>query len=252
MKYYFLVSYLPDIHRDDKKLKIRLAELLSEKYLFTDKDLAEIDLLLLQGDLLQIEQILSGKDREVEYSLYGKEFWKEQLKSHKEIPEFLQEALDLLSSEGLTAKGLDRLHDAYFSYAIEATSSPLLKTFLSFQRDLRNVLVAVRARRKGLPPSEYLVGEGDVVDILSRSSSEDFGLGQHYPWMDRLLAAKEPSQIDEAVQAIVWETLDEMTQHLDFEFDVVLAYLLKLQILERNIAMSEDKGMEVVRQMEEL
>lgn len=252
MKYYFLVSYLPDIQRDDKKLKIRLSELLSEKYLFTEKDLAEIDLLLLQGDLLQIEQILSGKDREVEYSLYGKEFWKEQLKSHKEVPEFLQETLDGLSSEGLTAQGLDRLYNAYYIYAVEATSSPLLKAFLGFQKDLRNVLAAIRARRKGLSPSEYLVGEGDVVDVLTRSSAEDFGLGQQYPWMDRLLSAKEPPQIDEAVQAIVWETLDEMTQHLDFEFDVVLAYLLKLQILERNIAMSEDRGMEVVRQMEEL
>jgi hypothetical protein len=252
MKYYFLVSYLPEIQRDDKKLKIRLADLLSEKYLFTDKDLVEIELLLLAGDLLQIERILSGKDVDVEYCLYGKEFWKEQLKSPKDVPEFFQEALEGIASEGLTPKNLERLYEAYYNYAIEKSSSPLLMRFLSFEKDLRNIVAAIRARRKGLSPSEYLVGEGDLIEALSRSSAEDFGLAAEYPWIERLIAAGEPSDAENAIQTIIWDTLEEMTEHLDFEFDVVLAYLLRLQILERNLAMSEERGMDVVRQMEGL
>ncbi len=252
MKYYFLVSYLPEIQRDDKKLKVRLSDLLSEKYLFTEKDFSEIELLLLAGDLLLIERLLSGKEIEVEYSLYGREFWKEQLKSTKEVPEFLQEAFEGFNSEGLTPNNLERLYEAYYSHAIEQTSSPLLRKFLAFEKDLRNIVAAVRARRKGLPPSDYLVGETDLVDLLSRSSAEDFGLTSEYPWIERLIAAQEPGDTEDAIQAIIWETLDEMTEHLDFDFDVVLAYLLKLQILERNLAMNEERGMDIVRQMEEL
>ncbi|NCO59229.1 MAG: hypothetical protein COZ70_12725 [Deltaproteobacteria bacterium CG_4_8_14_3_um_filter_51_11] len=252
MKYYFLVSYLPEILRDDKKLKVRLSDLLSEKYLFTEKDFAEIELLLLAGDLLQIERLLSGKEVDVEYCLYGKEFWREQLKSPKEVPEFMREAFEVFLSEGLTPRNLEQLFEAYYSYAIEKTSSTLMRNFLSFERDLRNVIAAVRAKRKGLPPSDYTVGENDLVDLLNRSTADDFGLSSEYPWIEKLIAALEPGDTEDAIQAIVWETLDEITEHLDFDFDVVLAYLLKLQIVERNLAMSEERGMDIVRQMEEL
>jgi hypothetical protein len=246
------VSYLPEIQRDDKKLKVRLSDLLSEKYMFTEKDFSEIELLLLAGDLLQIERLLSGKEVDVEYCLYSREFWKEQLKSPKEAPEFMLEAFENFTSEGLTPRNLEQLFEAYYSYAIEKTSSPLLRKFLSFEKDLRNIVAAVRARRKGLPPADYLVGENDLIDFLTRSSAEDFVLASEYPWIEKLIAALEPGDTEDAIQAIIWETLDEMTEHLDFDFDVVLAYLLKLQILERNLAMSEERGMDIVRQMEEL
>jgi len=252
MKYYFLVSFLPEIHRDDKKLKLRLSDLLSEKYLFTDRDWSEIELVLLRGDLLQIERLLSGKDVEVEYTLYGRDFWKEQLKSPKEVPEFFAEAFDAFVSEGLSPANLERLYQAYYSYALERTSSPFLRAYLSFEKDVRNIVAAIRARRKGLPPSDNIVGEGDLVDNLSRSTAEDFGLSADYPWIEKLITAREPVETEEAIEQIVWDTLDEMTEHIDFDFDVVLAYLVRLHMLERNLALSGERGQDVVRQLEGL
>jgi hypothetical protein len=252
MKYYFLVSYLPEIQRDDKKLKLRLADLLAEKHLFAESDWAQIELLLLAGDVLQIEMLLSGKERTVEYSLFGRDFWREQVKSPKEVPEFLAAAFEAVASEGLSPKTLEQFYDAYYAYALERTSSRLLRAYLAFQKDLRNIMAALRARKKGLPPAEHLVGEGDLVDVLSRSTAEDFGLAAEYPWIERLISTQAPVEIEEALQQIVWDTLDEMTEHMDVEFDAVLAYLLKLHSLERNLALSEEKGMDVVRHLEEL
>src|SRR3989339_1959424 len=99
MKYYFLVAYLPEIHRDDKKLKIRFADLLSEKNHITEQDWKQVELLLLAGDLLQIERLLRGKSVEVEYSLYGMGFWMEQLKSPKDVPEFMAEPFESIAAE---------------------------------------------------------------------------------------------------------------------------------------------------------
>jgi hypothetical protein len=252
MKYYFLVSYLPELQRDDKKLKYRLADLLAERFHIAQEDRDDVELILLQGDILQIERLLSGKETEVEFTLYGREFWKDQLKSPREVPGWLSEFFESLASEGFSPRGLDRLYQAYFEFAVQKAFNPFLRTYLNFDRDLRNILTAVRARRKGLPPFEYLVGEGDLADALGRSSAEDFGLTNDYPWIDQVVNAKTPQDLEETVQRIVWETIDEMIEPNHFEFDVILAYLLKVQILERNLALSEEQGLDIVRRLAEL
>jgi vacuolar-type H+-ATPase subunit C/Vma6 len=252
MKYYFLISYLPEIHRDDKKLRFRVFDLLAEKVYFSEEDWAQIELVLLANDVLQVERLLSGKEVATDYQQFGREFWKEQIKSHKEVPEYFAEVFDLLLLEGVSPKNLNFLYEAYYHHAIENASSPLLRKYLNFEKDLRNIITAIRARRKGFSPASYLVGEGEIVELLSRSTAEDFGLGPEYPWVERLNAAKEPVDMEETIEQIIWETLDEMTEQMDFNFDVILAYLLKLQRLERNLALSEEQGMEIVKQMEEL
>jgi len=253
MKYYFLISYLPEIQRDDKKLKYGLTDLLGEKFHIAPKEWEEVELILLKGDILLIEKLLSGKEEEeAEFTVYSREFWKDQIKSPKEVPEWLTEFFESLPSQGFSQQNVDHLYRAYFDYAIQKASTPFLRAYLTFERDLRNILAAVRARRQGTSPSDYLVGEGDVVDLLGRSSAEDFGLSKDYPWIDRILEAKSPQDMEETVQQIVWETIDEMTEHNQFEFDVVLAYLLKLQILERELGLSEEGGLEIVRKLEEL
>jgi len=252
MKYYFLISYLPEIHRDDKKLRLRVSDLLSDRFHFAEEDWAQIELVLLGGDLLQIEGLLSGKEMAVDYQLFGREFWQEQIKSPKEVPEYLGGGLDLLIVDGLSPANLNLLYESYYAYAVERASGTFLPAYLRFEKDLRNIVAAIRARRKGLAPADHLVGEGEIVDALGRSTAEDFGLGSEYPFIERLIAAKEPVETQETIEQIIWETLDEMTEHTDFDFDVILAYLLKLRLLERNLALSEEQGMEVVRQLEEL
>jgi len=252
MKYYFLVSYFPEIHLEDRKVKYRLADLLAEQFHIDARDWEDVEIILLKGDMLQIEKLLSGKDREVEFSLYGRDFWKDQIKSPKDAPEWLSEFFESLATEGFSPQSLHRLYRVYFDFAVGKASSLFLRSYLAFERDLRNILAAVRARKKGLPPSEYLVGESDAVDLLGRSSAEDFGLGKDYPWIDRILEANKPHDVEETVQRILWEAIDEMTEPDHFEFDVVLAYLLKLQILERSIGLSEEQGLDLVKRLEEL
>jgi hypothetical protein len=252
MKYYFLVSFLPDIHRDDKKLKLRLADLLAEKYLFTGKDWAEIEWILLAGDVLQIERLWAGKEVEVEYSLYGMDFWKEQIRSPKDIPDFFEDALNTFVMDGPSPKAVEQLYEAYFTHAIERSASRFLRSYLAFEKDLRNIITAIRARKKGLPPFDHVLGEGDLVDFLGRSTAEDFGLLAEYPWIEELMASWEPLQTEDTIQKILWGTIDEMAAPMRFEFDVVLAYLLKLHILEQNLALSDEGGKEIIRQLEEL
>jgi len=251
MKYYFLVTYLPEIQRDDKKVKLRFADLLAEREYMAPEDWRQIELVLLAGDFLLLEKLLSGKDAEVEHSIYEKEFWKEQVKAPKEVPDYLEEFLQTIAEEqSFGPDEVNQLHRIYYDHAIQAASNPFLKEYLAFEMLLRNVLAAIRARRKGLPPSDHVLGEGEIVEQLGRASAEDFGLGQEIPWIERLLEARDPLQLEDTIEQILWDYLDEQTTQVYFDFEVILAYLLKLQLLEKRLALSEERGMEIVRHLE--
>ena len=60
MKYYFLASYLPEIHRDDIKIRVSLGDLLEERFHIPEPDWKEIELVLLGRDVLVLEKLLSA------------------------------------------------------------------------------------------------------------------------------------------------------------------------------------------------
>jgi len=253
MKYYFLVTYLPEIHRDDRKLKLRFADLLAEREHIAPADWREIELLLLAGDRFLLERLLAGKDAEIEHAYYGKEFWKEQIKSPKEVPAFLEEYLKSVTSGGPFGPAeVNTLYGLFYDQIEQRASTALLRDYFRFEKNLRNILAAIRARKLGQPPADHLVGSGELVEQLGRSSADDFSLGQENPWIERLLDVRDPLQLEEAVEQILWEYVEKRIQRKNFEFEVVLAYLLKLQFLEKRLALSEERGMEIVRELEGL
>jgi hypothetical protein len=249
MKYYFLASYLPEILRDDIKIRVSLGDLLEERFHIPEPDWKEIELVLLGRDVLVLEKLLSGKTVSISHSLFSVEFWQDQIKSPKEGPEFV---LDFLRSTDLRSVGfkeIDRLYAGYFLHALGTTANEFVRDYFIFQQNLRNVVAALRARQKGLDSSEYLIGEGEVVNILSSSTAEDFGLSLEFPWIESLIKAETPHERQAMVEQIQWDYLDEHAGPDPFDFRVIFAYLLKLEILERQLALSEDKGMEIVRRL---
>jgi len=253
MKYYFLVTLLPDIQRDDRKITLGFADLLGEKRFIAPDDWREVERLLLARDVLLLEKLLGGKDPDLEPTLHGKEFWQEQIRAPREGPEFIQDFLRRHAGErSLGPEDVDRLWAGYYDHVVRNTDSPLLRDHFRFERLLRNVLAAVRARRRGLDPSDHVLGEDEVAERLGRSGAEDFGLGREYPWVERLTETRDPLELEDAVEGILWDHLDERTRRHTFEFEVVLAHLLKLRLLEKRLALSEERGMEIVSSLEEV
>ena len=249
MKYYFLASYLPDIQRDDTKIRVSLSDLLEERFHIPPGDWKEIELILLGRDIFIIERLLSGKSVSIEYSLFDVEFWRDQIKSPKEGPEFLLDFLTSTDAESFGPAESDRLYSAYYDYVLATTKNDFLRAYFLFERNLKNILSALRARQLGLDPSEHVVGEEELVETLGRSSAEDFGLGSDYPWIEDLLKADEPHHRQDVIEQILWDFLSEYGDQDPFDFSFILAYLLKVQILHRRMALDEEKGMEKVRRL---
>lgn len=250
MKYYFMSGYLPEVNREDLKLKVTLGDLIDEKFHFDPSDWKEVELLLLGKDIFIIEKLLAGKPASTIDSLYGVEFWKDQIKSPKEGPDFIIDYLQTREEGRLKARDADRLYAAYYDYVLEQTQNDLVNQYALFERNLRNILAALRARQKGLVVADHLVGESDVVDELGRSSAEDFGISGEFPWIEELLSIDSPTQGQEVIERIRWDFLDERSATDQFHFNFILTYLLKLQILEKRLELSAEVGMAKVRQLE--
>ncbi|OQX22963.1 MAG: hypothetical protein BWK80_28415 [Desulfobacteraceae bacterium IS3] len=255
MKYYFLAGYLPELQRDDRKIKVRLTELLEH---IEAEDLQEVDLILLGQDVFIVEKLLSDKAVTAQHALFDAEFWKEQIKSPQEGPEFilnfLRESQD--SSESFSPKSAERLYGAFYDHVLSETRNGLIRGYFGFERDLRNILAAVRARKKGLDPGEHLVAgvisseSDELTDTLCSSNAEDFGLGKDYPWVESLIAEAYPPKRQEMIEQILWNYLDENTGDDPFHFNSILSYLLKVQMLEKRLALSEEQGSAKVRKLE--
>lgn len=128
-----------------------------------------------------------------------------------------------------------------------------LREWSAFDRNLRNVGAALAARRLGLPVSDALVGEGYIVDALSRSAAADFGLRGEVSYVDTMVAAMSEGgniiEKERAVDRLRWQMADELTLFNYFDIDKVLAYLVKVGILERWTALDAGRGGEILAGM---
>jgi len=251
MRYYFLAGYLPELHIDDRKIKFGITELKGEQYI-PPRDWREIELILMGNDVFMIEKLLSGKSFAVKNSVYEAEFWREQIKDPQEGPEFILNFLrEFKAGEGnFGPREADRLYGAYYDYVSTKSSSKFLRQYFEFDRNLRNVMAAIRARQKGLSPSDVLSGNNELVETLSRSSAEDFGLTEDYPWVESLMTAEHPLRRQEVIGQILWNLMDEIAGDDPFHFNSILSYALRLQMLEKRLALSEEEGMAKVRRLE--
>lgn len=251
MKYYFLATYLPELAREDKRVRLGLADVLADRGLLAPEDWREVELVCLARDVLMVERLLAGRPAAMPDAVYDLDFWREQVKSPNEGPEFMQAFLRVHAGGEFGPRQVDQLWAAYYEHVLAVSRNPLLKAWAGFERDLRNLLAALRARRQGLNVADHLVGDSDLAASLARANAEDFGLGREYPWLERVLAAKDPLEMQALVDQIQWDFLEQNTGADPFAFEAILAYLLKLMMVERRLALDEEAGMAMVRQLEE-
>ena len=249
MKYYFLVSFLPEIHWDDRRLGFEAGDLLAETWHFAPRDRSEIDLVRLGHDVAVLERLLAGREPFPGFPLNDHEFWREAVKTPAGAPDWIRDWLDAHSGDFAPADA-ETLAGVYYDHVLARSRSPFLKAYFRFERDMRNILAAWRSRRLGRPEDAHLVGEGDLVEQLGRSKNEDFGLARDYAWIERLLAARDPGEIADTVDRVLWEWVDGHQGRDPFAFDMVLAYFIKARLLGQRLERDPEAGSRIIRTWE--
>lgn len=247
MKYFFLLSWLPELTRDQTKLAVTLPDLAAERFHVDSEDWSEIERVLIRGDIFILEKLLEEKSPTVEFSLYDASFWQEELKTVADAPPWLAEILETFEPGAPAVPKIEALYEAYYRHVLTSSKNEFLRNFVRLDMEMRNFQAGRRARMLGRPPATAVIGESEAAEAAAASSAEDFGLAREHPWVEKLLPLRGPLEIEEGREGIMWDFLEEKPGSDPFAFESLLTYIFKLHILERRLSRSKERGLAMIR-----
>ena len=144
------------------------------------------------------------------------------------------------------------LFEAYYA-DLAASKSSFLRGWGEFDRTLRNIAAAVAAREAGRSIKDVVIGGGEVVEQLSRSSAVDFGLRGELQYIDAVIAAvsDEPNIVEKErkIDAIRWSEAEDIAAYDYFNINYLLSYLVKVNIVARWTLLSPKVGREMLNKL---
>lgn len=256
--YYFLISGLPDISFDSTKYSITACQFFSD----IEEQVSSLDAHYLRSTRFSYdnENLIALLDkRNNKFDTRGN-FSSEELdsgiKNPEQLPEYMKLFLDSYHSGKALFHGLtivDQLAWVFYDEMLNQKNKFLCEWF-TFDRDLRNCIAAINFRNsqngtfsgvKSLIDS-VLVGRNEITDSIIRSKQVDFGLGTMVPWIDELIAASASQLVEyeKFIDRLRWSKLDELTVISGFTIDTILAFVIKLFMVERWRSLDAKTGKE--------
>lgn len=263
MNYYCLVAGLPDIHAEDNKgLPSPLAFREELEQELKPRDLEMLRLLNARHDNANLLSLLRSRDAALNPlgNLTAAD-WEQLLALMQEtdtprdtrilpyINTFYQEILNDELDEKVSKE--DYLAGLYYDFALK-TDNEFLHGWFTFNLDLTNILLAITCRKYHLDTKHYVIGNNEVAKMLRVSNARDFGLTGTFDQLEAVIRISEESDLAERekkIDALKWAWLDEHVFFHYFSAERVLAYALKLEMLDRWRMLSVDKGTEVFRKL---
>lgn len=253
--YYCLIAGLPEISPDDKKLSLSVRELRAylSDYL-TKKEIDTIDLFFLPNDNAQIIRLLQKQEPDLSLqTVFTAEQLEDEIQDPMFAPSYIKEyLLDLQKEDREVTIRLPEveLSERYWNFML-SQKERLVKKYAEFSLNIKNLITALNCRKYHLEIDKEVIGDSYFTKQLKTSRAKDFELSDNYPYVDTVLALfdKDAAEREYKIDMLYWEFLDEETGHKYFTFDNVIAFTLKLMILERWSKMTTEQGKSIFREL---
>lgn len=256
--YQYLVAGLPELMLDDKKLSLGMyafQEELENNLDSSDWQLAQ--LLFLTHDNKNVLNMLEEKQEDFdELGIFSKEAMDEMLASKdlqvfEEMPLSFEDYMCHFIACFKQAQDIfpqmnweDQLVNYYYQFA-QKKGNKFLKNWLQFDLNMRNLQAALNARKHQKDVAQKVADLSEFANYLLHSKAKDFNLSAEHAWVDTVIALYEESNLlnrEHEIDKIRWEMLDELTVFNYFSIEMVMAYLIKLDMVERWINLDKEKG----------
>lgn len=149
--------------------------------------------------------------------------------------------------------GLGRERVEWLYGKCDASRCKFLREWSRFDRNLRNVIAAHTARGKGIEIEGNLLGSGDIVEMLAKSSTADFSLRGELEYIDSLLSALDGKagfvEKERAIDVIRWNKAEALAEFDSFGMPTILSYLVKISIIHRWEALDPAVGREMYERL---
>ncbi len=261
--YYCLMAGLPDLNLNDAKPACRLEQMKEDcEEVLTTKDRKLMTFFYLKWDCMNIVRLLKNPEAETEtLGNFSDEQYQDLLTSARELnfnvhryPAFMSEFVRNYpfnrEKKGFFAE--DAMLREYLEYVIKNCPNKLMKEWCRITMDINNILTAMIARRQGWNVGDYIQGENEVTELIRTNSTKDFNLSLEFDYVKELmLIVDEPDPVkkEKRIDAFKWVWLDDQTFFEPFSVEALLAYLCKLEMLERWEKLDTESGKEAFRQI---
>lgn len=254
MEYFYLVASLPKLNttelnaeKDIENIKNHIQDQLEEK------DQLQFKYLLYKNDNKNLLHILRKKEGYKEEPYFN--FHKPNYFSYQELeagingdhplPGYMK--LFLRKYNGYEGRNFENeIIQLYYNEAID-NCGIFLGDYFQFKKNLKNIVSAINAKLFQYPLYDSLVGSGFVVDSIMKSNSADFGLGNHYPFIEEIVGMIRKNTISDMEKYLDQVLLNYLNSHTPispFSEDAIFLYFIKLMIGNRWLLLDEDSGRE--------
>ncbi|MBP6976707.1 MAG: DUF2764 family protein [Bacteroidales bacterium] len=253
--YYYLVAGLPELFMEQNKRPFDLAAFKAElrEFLHPD-DFSLVEVLFLPYDHLNLLSLLQKKNTPFHpLGKFSADELEEEIREPLAVPSYFKNFIERFREEADTPQDQtweNQLTELYYDHA-SSCSNPFIRTWFGFEKNLRNILTAYTCRKFGMAADHELVGQGEFVESLKKSQARDFGLSGEVDFMDRLLSILDNPNLferEKGLDLLRWNYLDELNTFHYFTIEVILAYVIKLLIIERWLILDRSTGEQLFRQ----
>ncbi len=262
-EYHCLVAGLPDIFFDDAKLSVSMLEfkaLLTEELHPDDYELIKLFfyrydneniLLRLKDESASINPLgnLTPEDIDELFIMVKEGSYSD----NEHIPEYLGRFIEAYRlEEPLSEKMWEiQLSELYFEFLSKSKNNFISKWF-AFEKNLSNIITAANCRKYDYSAKEQLIGEGELVEKLTKSNAKDFGISYEFPKLEEILKAIDDDQLmdrEKRIDYIKWNLLDDETFFFYFTIEKIFSYLIKISIIERWLKLHPDTGKQMFNEL---
>ena len=264
MNYYCLIAGLPDIGIEDNKLTFSIADFKEEVRLFLSKsDKRLIDLFYMKFDNQNILKYL--KDKDVQFDERGNlsksemedcfqlinDGSKAKNKCFKSyFANFVSEYSDAEQEEGTDdGKWENRLTELYYKWA-KKCGNKFISSWFEYNLDLNNILAAYTSRKYKM--NLEVIGDNEVAESIKMSKLRDFGLTETFEDFDLIQRLAEETDLyerEKKIDLMKWQWIEDKTFFKYFTIELIFAYLLKLEIIERWVRLDPIEGEKLFRSL---
>ena len=261
-KYYCLIAGLQDITLDDTKQTYSVAEFKEEldlilsgqdknlvRWFFFKYDNANLLSYLRTSSVSEfdIKGVFSAEDiKEICDLVKDERKISEEMSVPAYFVEFIKEYYARFEEEVPEHHILweDKLSSLYYNEAMTCKSG-FLASWFELNLNIGNVMAFQNCREYGLDKENYIVGNNDVAERLRSSNARDFNLHDSFDYIAELMQIAEEKDLfmrERRLDVLRWNWLEDNILYKTFDIVSVMAYLFRLEMIERWIGLNKVSG----------
>lgn len=245
--YYYAITSLPDLTLTDKSYDVlTFRKFIAEQLTAGDARLMQV--LFYPYDIENMVTMIKKLDQP--WHPYGNFTW-EEMRSMYSLPDSLPEFLQSFVAD--TRKMWDRMSPKklintatihFIDWSREAPNE-FLRKWLLFDQNLKNLLIWLNCHKWGLDPEEEVLGNHyEAVYLRSTKAGEIDLKSWDFQFREALRHYNNPDIAlrEQIINEMRWHYLDEILEPYPFGIERLLGHAIRLLLISRNIADTEDRG----------